>query len=90
MSIEGKKAQCKISEFQCYSGTLLKTITEETLSQIDRRSCSEEVGEEQVYIYMIFLGVGGIWEVHVVKHKAITVNQKNRYVKLMILVFFHV
>ena len=52
---------------------LPRTIIEETLCQIDMRICSEEVGEEQVYIYMIFWA-GRIWEVHIVNHKAITVN----------------
>ena len=50
MSIEGKKAQCKISEFQCYSGTLLKTITEETLSQIGGAVLKRRGRSKYIYI----------------------------------------
>ena len=80
MSIEGKKHNVRSGSFSVKWDLTENYNLGDTLS--DRY---EELfwrgGEEQVYIYIyiwyIFLA-GGIWEVHVVKHKAITVIHKEQ------------
>ena len=52
LSTEIKNAQHQSSEIQFYSGTLLRTVAQETASQIVLRNCSKEVRKE-VSIYVV-------------------------------------
>ena len=70
-----------------YAVNPLRTIAQETASQIARRNCSQEVRE--------VLGYTGIFaekqtnkQKTVVAHPKITANYKNRHLGLMVLVLF--
>ena len=63
-----------------YSGTLLRTIAQETASQIALRNCSKEEREEPGYTG-VFTGKKAktkttTTKTHVVKHQKITANHK--------------
>ena len=51
-----KNAQCESSEFQCYSGTILNSLDQETASRFTLRNCSKEAREEPGYTYDFFAG----------------------------------
>ena len=65
-----------------YSGTLLRTIAQETASQTALRNCSKEVSEEPAYIYN-FAG-----EKKMSNIKRLLLITKNGHLKLKILVLF--
>ena len=67
-----------------YSGNLLRTIAQETASQITLRNRSEELREEP--------GYSGVFaeKKNVVKCQRLLLITKHRCIKLMILVLFYV
>ena len=73
-----------------YTVALLRTIAQDTASQIALRSCSKEVREEPGFIG-VFAGKKQNRTKHVVEHQKSTANhKKTRHLKLMILVLFYV
>ena len=68
-----------------YSGTLLRTIAQETASQIALRDCPKEVRGEPGYI-----GVFAETNKQCSQTSKMTANHKNRHLKLMILVLFYI
>ena len=61
----------------------MKTIAQETDSQITLRNCSEEAGKESGYIHISFAG-----KKYVVKHENDTANQKAQQSQVKFLVLF--
>ena len=53
LSTEMKNTQCKSSEFQFNSETLLRTVAQNTASHIALRNCSTEVrGEVSIHVIL--------------------------------------
>ena len=67
-----------------YLGTLLRTVAQETTSQVGLRNCSEEVREKPGFVGVFFWGKAR----GVVEHEKNTGNHKNRCLKRMIFVLF--
>ena len=70
-----------------FRGTLLRTITQDTVCQITLRNYSKEVREESRYIEIF---AENKTKAHVIKHKKITTNHKSQASQVNVFVLFSV